>query len=177
MRGRERSEALLLTLLPGGLGKVTAARFARTLIRCCAPPSPASQEKGCPRLRRRRAVFGFAGERLDPPAQRGRLAVALLPFTGEGARRADEGTRAQRSAAFDFAAGWLGKSNGSSLRSHPHPVLRTTFSRFAGEGLSSASQEKGCLRLRGRKAGSTGAARAVGGSPSPVYGRRCPEGG
>src|SRR3546814_1174107 len=67
---------------------------------------------------------------------------ALLPFTGEGARRAcpregvgaDEGTRAQRRAALDFRFG--PKSKSSTLRSRPHPALRATFSR---------KREKGCF--------------------------------
>src|SRR5690606_7219831 len=74
-------------------------------------------------LRRRRA-----GSR---PSRRDMAKEALLPFTGEGARRADEGARAQRSVLLMFA--WKGRS--SSLRSRPHPALRATFSRCAGEGL------------------------------------------
>src|SRR3546814_11360232 len=34
-----------------------------------------------------------------------------------------------------FCLGLLEKSNSSSLRSRPHPALRATFSRYAGEGL------------------------------------------
>src|SRR5690606_24099090 len=49
-------------------------------------PSPASQEKGW-----------FRMERQGPDGE------ALLPFTGEGARRADEGARAQRSVPLIFA--------------------------------------------------------------------------
>src|SRR5690606_36546165 len=41
--------------------------------------------------------------------------------------------------AFDFAFGQ--KSNSSSLRSRPHPALRATFSRFAGEGLDLPPQK------------------------------------
>src|SRR5690606_41408952 len=52
MRARERSEALLLTLL-FGVRRARAARCARALIRRCAPPSPASQEKGWSRTSRR----------------------------------------------------------------------------------------------------------------------------
>src|SRR5690606_2629428 len=95
-------------------GRARAARFARALIRRFAPPSPASQEKGC-----------FRTVRQGPDGE------ALLPFTGEGARRADEGARAQRSVLLMLP----GKGKSSSLRSRPHPALRATFSRCAGEGL------------------------------------------
>src|SRR3546814_16140092 len=45
MRVRARSAALLLTFASGGC-QARAARCARALIRRCAPPSPAAQEKG-----------------------------------------------------------------------------------------------------------------------------------
>src|SRR5690606_15476033 len=69
-----RAQRSVLLMLPG---RARAARFARALIRRFAPPSPASQEKGC-----------FRTVRQGPDGE------ALLPFTGEGARRADEGARA-----------------------------------------------------------------------------------
>src|SRR3546814_13179940 len=52
----------------------------------------------------RRATFSrFAGEGLPCTARHGGiLKAALLPFTGEGARRADEGARAQRSVLLPF---------------------------------------------------------------------------
>src|SRR5690606_6066705 len=106
-----RAQRSVLLMLPG---RARAARFARALIRRFAPPSPASQEKGC-----------FRTVRQGPDGE------ALLPFTGEGARRADEGARAQRSVLLMLP----GKGKSSSLRSRPHPALRATFSRFAGEGL------------------------------------------
>src|SRR3546814_6896351 len=57
--------------------------------------------------------------------------TALLTFTGEGARKADEGARAQRSAAFDFG-GWQGeKSKSSWMNSRPRQALRATPA-FAG---------------------------------------------
>ena len=180
----------------------------------------------CAPRRWMKALLPLRRRRADPECAPRRWMKALLPFTGEGARRADEGARAQRSAAFDVAfRGSEGKS--SSLRSRPHPALRATFSRCAGEGLiptlaakdgkeallpftgegarradegaraqrsvllmlpgraraarfaralirrfappSPAAQEKGCFRTV--RQGSDE------GSPSPVYGRRCPEGG
>src|SRR5690606_13119632 len=75
-RGRERSGSVRLMLS----GRAGAARFARALIRRFAPPSPASQAKGWVRTQRQK-----------PDGE------ALLPLAGEGARRADEGARAQRS--------------------------------------------------------------------------------
>src|SRR5690606_36530211 len=72
-----RAERRVPLVLPG---RARAARCARALILRFAPPSPAAQEKGC-----------FRTVRQGPDGE------ALLPFTGEGARRADEGTRAQRS--------------------------------------------------------------------------------
>src|SRR5690606_14285750 len=39
-----RAQRSVLLMLPG---RARAARFASALIRRCAPPSPASQEKGC----------------------------------------------------------------------------------------------------------------------------------
>src|SRR5690606_25122772 len=69
-----RAQRSVPLMLPG---RATAARFARALIRRCAPPSPASQEKGCFRtllpvtgkqallpLRRRRAVSERSGRKL-----------------------------------------------------------------------------------------------------------------
>src|SRR5690606_26166414 len=44
-----RAQRSVPLMLPG---RATAARFARALIRRCAPPSPASQEKGCFRTER-----------------------------------------------------------------------------------------------------------------------------
>src|SRR3546814_15059075 len=82
--------------------------------------------------------------------------TALLSFTGEGARRADEGARAQRSAAFDFG-GWQGEeSKSSSLRSRPHPALRDTFSRFAGEGLGLLDFQVRGQRSEERRVGKEG---------------------
>src|SRR5690606_34079122 len=81
-----------------------------------------------------KALLPLRRRRADPECAPRWCMKALLPFTGEGARRADERARAQRCAAFDVACrGSEGKS--SSLRSRPHRALRATFSRFAGEGL------------------------------------------
>src|SRR5690606_30307069 len=53
---------------------------------------------------------------------------------GEDASRPDAGCSAGScEACARRICGGKGKS--SSLRSHPHPALRATFSRFAGEGL------------------------------------------
>src|SRR3546814_4428629 len=46
--------------------------------------------------------------------------------------------------AFDLALPEKRKS--SSLRSRPHPALRATFSRFAGEGLEPAFRVTGSVR-------------------------------
>src|SRR5690606_38560740 len=112
-------------------------RFARALIRRCAPPSPASQEKGwVPTLAAR------DGEE------------ALLPFTGEDARRADEGARAQRSVLLMLPG-----------RARAARFARALIRRCAPP--SPASQEKGWVPTLAAGHGE--------GSPSPVYGRRCPE--
>src|SRR3546814_19009233 len=60
---------------------------------------------------------------------------ALLPHAGEGARRADEGARAQRRAAFDLI-----RRRG---RARAARFARALIRRFAPP--SPASPEKGCL--------------------------------
>src|SRR3546814_7476101 len=84
----------------------------------------------------------FHRKKVRPPA--------LLPHAGEGARRADEGARAQRRAAFDlirrrgragaarFARALIRRFAPPSPASRekgclvgPHPELCATFSRFA----------------------------------------------
>src|SRR5690606_3235995 len=99
-------------------------------------------------LRRRRAASGRYGSDLTEEA--------LLPFTGEGARRADEGARAQRSVLLMLPG-----------RARAARFARALIRRCAPP--SPAAQEKGCFRTV--RQGSDG------GSPSPVHGRRCPEGG
>src|SRR5690606_23404446 len=100
-----------------------------------------------------RATFSrFAGEGLIGTLLPKAGEEALLPFTGEGARRADEGARAQRSVLLLLP----GKGKSSSLRSRPHPALRATFSRFAGEGLipnlAARVGKEALLPLRRRRA-------------------------
>src|SRR5690606_8872197 len=120
-------------------------------------------------LRRRRAASGRCGRDLTDEA--------LLPFTGEGARRADEGARAQRRVLLMLPG-----------RARAARFARALIRRFAPP--SPASQEKGCFRterqgpdgealfpLRRRRADPDPCGERWGGSPSPVYGRRCPEGG
>src|SRR5690606_27926134 len=89
MRARERSEALLLTLL-FGVRRARAARFARALIRRCAPPSPAAQEKGWIHWR------GKAWRR--KPFSRSREKVPGEPAPAKAG--ADEDARAKRSVPF-----------------------------------------------------------------------------
>src|SRR5690606_19514733 len=89
-----RAQRSVLLMLPG---RARAARCARALIRRCAPPSPAAQEKGwVPTL-----------------ATRHGTEEALLPFTGEGARRADEGARAERRVPLILA--WEGQQQLAAL--------------------------------------------------------------
>src|SRR5690606_21564232 len=93
---------------------------------------------------------------------------ALLPFTGEGARRADEGARAQRSVPLMLPG-----------RATAARFARTLIRRFAPP--SPASQEKGWFRtllpvtgkqalvpLRRRRADRDVAAEGWGRSPSPA---------
>src|SRR5690606_6668979 len=102
---------------------------------------------------------------------------ALLPFTGEGARRADEGARAQRSVLLMLPG-----------RARAARFARALIRRCAPP--SPAAQEKGWFRtllpvtgkevlfpLRRRRADPDPCGESWEGSPSPVHGRRCPEGG
>src|SRR5690606_18119653 len=139
--GARAQRSVLLTFAPGAR-KATATRCARALIRRFAPPSPAPQEKGW-----------FRKARQGPDGE------ALLPFTGEGARRADEGARAQRSVLLTFAPG--------ARKATAARCARALIRRCAPP--SPASQEKGwtgrrrklgeaLLPLRRRRAGPGGAA-------------------
>src|SRR5690606_29833219 len=106
-----RAQRSVLLMLPG---RATAARFARALIRRCAPPSPAAQEKGwVPTLAARH------GEGSPSPVLREKVPEGRM----RGASAAKR--------AFDLSR----NPGASSLRSRPHPALRATFSRCAGEGL------------------------------------------
>src|SRR3546814_18145862 len=71
-----------------------------------------------------------------PPLQTAR--AALLPFTGEGARRADEGARAQRSAAFDFASGGREQVRLASLAPSSGARTHITSGSLNASGSSSA---------------------------------------
>src|SRR5690606_21588605 len=125
-----------------------------------------------------RATFSrCAGEGLIPNLAARVGKEALLPFTGEGARRADEGARAQRSVPLMLPG-----------RATAARFARALIRRFAPP--SPAAQEKGWFRtllpvtgkqalvpLRRRRADRDVAAEGWGRSPSPVHGRRCPQGG
>src|SRR3546814_15775412 len=65
---------------------------------------------------------------------------ALLLLAGEGARRADEGARAQRSVLLTLACGPGTTAKAARFARPPHPALRTTFSR---------RREKGCFPSAG----------------------------
>src|SRR3546814_1100094 len=109
----------------------------------CASDLGAAAAAGWLGVKRSSAAARHAWE-CSPSPVYGRRCPKSLPPRRRGA---DEGARAQRSAAFDYG-GWQGeKSKSSSLRSRPHPALLATFSRFAGEGL-------GCWAFRGE--GTTG---------------------
>src|SRR3546814_4070625 len=87
------------------------------------------------RLRARRCASSLSRKRgrISPSPVYGRRCPKSLPPNAL-VGGADEGARAKRRAAFDVCFWWVsGKS--SSLRSRPHPALRATFSRCAGEGL------------------------------------------
>jgi hypothetical protein len=85
------------------------------------------------------ALLAFAGEGMVQAAPHsGR--EALLPFTGEGARRADEGARAQRS-------GFLASAPGAG-RARAARCARALIRRCAPP--SPAAQEKGWSGRRGR---------------------------
>src|SRR3546814_20494680 len=73
-----------------------------------------------------------------PPLQTAR--AALLPFTGEGARRADEGARAQRSAAFDFASGGREQVRLASLAPSSGARTHITSGSLNAPGQTSAEQ-------------------------------------
>src|SRR3546814_20696053 len=71
-----------------------------------------------------------------PPLQTAR--AALLPFTGEAARRADEGPRAQRSAAFDFASGGSEQVRHASIAPSSGARTNITSGSLNASGSSSA---------------------------------------
>src|SRR5690606_15131801 len=85
-RLQHRPHAAAIRGLPY-LGLVRGCVGGEEQLASLAPSSGASRHL-LP-LRRRRALSGRSGRDLTEEA--------LLPFTGEGARRADEGARAQRS--------------------------------------------------------------------------------
>src|SRR3546814_5345333 len=66
--------------------------------------------------------------------------------------------------AFDVARDVRGKGKSSSLRSRPHPALRATFSRCAGEGLDLGFQGGGVSTARTASSGTSATTRA---RPSP----------
>src|SRR3546814_14084607 len=93
MRARERSEALLLTLLWATWRRARAARCARALIRRFAPPSPASG--------RRAGVDQHAGSRQELAA------VAPPTRTSPSASRQPKGSACPATnplEAFPYAA-------------------------------------------------------------------------
>src|SRR3546814_8251947 len=79
-----------------------------------------------------------------PPLRTAR--AALLPFTGEGARRGDEGARAQRSAAFDFASGGREQVRLASLA--PSSGARTHITSGSLNASGSSSAEPIGMRLQ-----------------------------
>src|SRR3546814_2448772 len=71
-------------------------------------------------------------------ARGGRICPPMKPFSRlrekvPGGRM--RGRERSEALILIFCLGLLEKSNSSSLRSRPHPSLRATFSRYAGEGL------------------------------------------
>src|SRR5690606_10408806 len=100
-----------------------------------------------------------AGEGLIPNLAARDGKEALLPFTGEGARRADEGARAQRSVPLILA--WEGQQQlaalapSSGAARHLLPLRRRRADpEPCGESWegspSPASQEKGWIHWRGK---------------------------
>src|SRR3546814_13608577 len=75
----------------------------------------ASQEKGW--------FWGLVGEGSDEPFSRLREKVPEGRMRGASA------------ASLPLISLWRRKNQSNSLRSRPHPALRATFSRCAGEGL------------------------------------------
>src|SRR5690606_4062357 len=110
-----------------------------------------------PHLRGGRPFSCCAGEGLDQMVSQIGVQPSLLPFTGEGARRADEGARAQRSVLLTFASG---ARNATAAR-----CARALIRRSPAP--SPAAQEKGW----------TGRRRKLGGSPLPLRRRRAGPGG
>src|SRR3546814_20863290 len=59
---------------------------------------------------------------------------ALLLLAGEGARRADEGARAQRRVLLTLAGGPGTTAKAATFGRPPHPALRAPFSRRRAKG-------------------------------------------
>src|SRR5690606_38959343 len=131
LAARDGKEALLPFTGEGARRADEGARAQRRVLLMLPGKGKSSSLRLRPHPALRATFSRFAGEGLIPNLAARVGKEALLPFTGEGARRADEGARAQRSVPLMLP----GRSKSSSLRSRPHPALRATFSRFAGEGL------------------------------------------
>src|SRR5690606_21076455 len=139
LAARVGKEALLPFTGEGARRADEGARAQRSVPLMLPGRSKSSSLRSRPHPALRATFSRFAGEGLIPNLAARDGKEALLPFTGEGARRADEGARAQRRVPLMLP----GKSKSSSLRSRPHPALRATFSRFAGEGLAQMAPQIG----------------------------------